>query len=294
MSAKPLPALLGLALAAAPSAQPAPAEQRAHWVATCKDWDGWDKPAPPFKVFGNTYYVGTCGISAVLIATDAGEVVIDAGPANAGGLVARNIETLGFRLASVKLLLNTHEHHDHAGGLAVLHRLTGAPVLVSPAAAAALRAGTAGPGDPQFADHHPFPTVAVQRALGAGEVLSLGTLRLKSYATPGHTPGATSWLWRACEGAVCRTIVYADSLTPVSSGTYRFTDHRAYVAAFRKSLALVASLDCDILLSPHPSASGMRDRLAKGHLVNPLGCKAYAAGLGKQLDERLAKEAHGG
>jgi metallo-beta-lactamase class B len=121
-----------------------------------------------------------------------------------------------------------------------------------------------------------------------------GATELLSLATPVHTPGALSWQWESCETKErCLTIVYADSLTPVSSDGYRFSDHPAYLAAFRASLARIASLKCDILLSPHPSGSGMRDRLLKGNLVDPQGCKAYAARLSKQLDERLAKEADG-
>jgi metallo-beta-lactamase class B len=93
---------------------------------------------------------------------------------------------------------------------------------------------------------------------------------------------------------VCRTIVYADSLTPVSRDDYRFSDHPAYLAAYRASIARIAASPCEILLTPHPSASGMRDRLALGKpLLDPDGCKTYAAALTKQLDQRLAKEAAG-
>lgn len=114
------------------------------------------------------------------------------------------------------------------------------------------------------------------------------------FATPGHTPGALTWQWQSCEQRErCRTIVYSDSLSPVSRDDYRFSDHPAYLAAFRASLAKVAALDCDILLSPHPSASGMRERLLKGDFNDPDACKDYAAGIGKRLDERLAKEASG-
>jgi metallo-beta-lactamase class B len=99
-------------------------------------------------------------------------------------------------------------------------------------------------------------------------------------------------------GTRCDVIVYADSLTPVSSDPYRFADHPAYLAAFRASLARIAGLDCSILLSPHPSASGMRDRIPAGGidggLRDPQACRAYSRGLQKKLDERLAKEADGG
>jgi metallo-beta-lactamase class B len=88
--------------------------------------------------------------------------------------------------------------------------------------------------------------------------------------------------------------VYADSLTPVSSDTYRFSDHPAYVSAYRASIAKIASLDCDILLTPHPSASDMVDRLAgRAPLEDRNACRAYAAKVTKELDDRLAKESAG-
>jgi metallo-beta-lactamase class B len=78
----------------------------------------------------------------------------------------------------------------------------------------------------------------------------------------------------------------------VSNQTYRFSDHPAYLAAYRASIAKVAGLDCEILLTPHPSASDMVKRLGNGKVLDdPSGCRNYAADLTKQLDERLAKEA---
>jgi metallo-beta-lactamase class B len=125
-------------------------------------------------------------------------------------------------------------------------------------------------------------------------MVRLGDNVLIAAATPGHTPGALTWHWGSCQGGVCRQIVYADSLTPVSRDNYRFSDRPAYVAAFRQSLAKVAALDCDILLSPHPAASKMIDRMVgRLPLENRNACKDYAADLSKQLDERLAKEAAG-
>jgi metallo-beta-lactamase class B len=92
---------------------------------------------------------------------------------------------------------------------------------------------------------------------------------------------------------VCRQIVYADSLTPKSNDKYRFSDHPAYLAAYRASIAKVAALDCDILLSPHPSASHMVSRFGDANVEDRNACRNYAADITKQLDERLAKEAAG-
>jgi metallo-beta-lactamase class B len=262
------------------------------FASQCKDWDAYDKPAPPVRIFGNTYLVGTCGISSILITDPAGDILIDGGTEQDADLIAENIRRLGFRLTDVKYLLHSHEHYDHVGGLAKLQRLTGAQLIASTAAVAVLNSGKAGEDDPQYGMNPAFPAAHVDRTVRDGEQIRLGNTVLVATATPGHTPGALTWHWGSCQGGVCRQIVYADSLTPVSSKTYRFSDHPAYLAAYRSSIAKVAALDCDILLTPHPSASHMIDRLALGKsLENPSACRDYAAGLTKQLDDRLAKEA---
>jgi metallo-beta-lactamase class B len=139
--------------------------------------------------------------------------------------------------------------------------------------------------------HKPFRAASVGRVVGDGSDILLGNIRLFAMATPGHTPGATSWRWESCDGGVCRTMVYADSLSPVSRDNYRFSAHPATLAAFRQSIAKVAASRCEILLTPHPSASGMRDRMTKlKPLFDPAGCRDYAADRTKALDERLAKE----
>ena len=258
----------------------------------CKDWDDYEKPAPPVRVHANTYFVGTCGISSILITGSAGDILIDGGTEADADLIADNIRKLGFRLSDIRIILNSHEHFDHVGGLARLQQLTGAKIYASPAAAQVIQSGIAGPGDPQQDIGKRFPAAQVDRIIKDGDTILLGNLFLTAVATPGHTPGALTWHWVSCDGGVCRQIVYADSLSPVSSDTYRFSDHPAYVAAYRASIAKVAALDCDILLTPHPSASDMVKRFGAGKpLLDPDGCRKYAAGLSKQLDQRLAKEA---
>ena len=261
------------------------------FAASCKDWDDWDKPAPPVRIHANTYLVGTCGISAILVTGTNGHVLIDAGTEPGADLIARNIRRLGFRLEDVKILLHSHEHFDHVGGMARLQQLTGAQLVASPNAAAVFKTGAAGPGDPQAGMHAPFPPARVDRVINHGETVRLGNLMLKAIETKGHTHGALSWQWVSCDGGVCRTLVYADSLTPVSRDDYRFSDHPGVLEAFRRSIERVGGLDCDILLTPHPSASDMVDRLAgRAPLNNSDACRDYAASIGNRLEERLAKE----
>ena len=265
------------------------------WASTCmdaKDPDSWTKPAPPVRIHANTYLVGTCGISSILVVGDQGDVLIDGGPEAAADLIAANIRSLGFRLQDIKFILNTHEHYDHVGGIAKLQRMSGATVVTSAAGAKVLSSGTPASDDPQFGLAKPFPAVPVGRVVGDGDEIRLGNLMLTAMATPGHTPGALSWRWVSCDGGVCRTIVYSDSLSPVSAPNYKFSDHPAYVAAYRASIAKLAASPCEILLTPHPGQSDMPQRFALGKpLLDENGCKAYAAALTKALDERLAKEA---
>ncbi len=265
------------------------------WASTCmdsKDPESWTKPAPPVRIHANTYLVGTCGISSILIVGDQGDILIDGGPEAAADLIASNIQSLGYRIQDVRFILTSHEHFDHVGGIARLQRLSGATVVTSAAAAKVLSSGQPSQDDPQFGVAKPFPAVEVGRIVRDGEGVLLGNLMVTAIATPGHTAGAMSWRWVSCDGGVCRTIVYSDSLSPVSAPNYRFSDHPAYLAAYRASIAKLAASPCEILLTPHPGQSDMPQRLALGKpLLDENGCKARAADLTKQLDDRLAKEA---
>ena len=271
----------------APIARAGPA-----WAATCGDSTDWDQPAPPVRIHANTYLVGTCGISSILVTGSQGHVLIDGGTEQGAEHIAENIRSLGFRLKDIRFILTSHEHHDHVGGVARLQQLTGATVVSSAEAKAVLESGQPSRDDPQYGSIKGFPPVRVERVVADRQGLLIGDLYLTPMTTPGHTPGALSWRWEACAGAVCRTIVYADSLSPISGETYRFSAHPAYLAAYRASLAKVAASRCEILLTPHPSASNLKERMTgAAPLFDEQGCKVYAAKLGRMLDERLAKEA---
>jgi len=262
------------------------------WASRCGDSQDVNKAAAPVRIHANTYLVGSCGISSILIVGDQGDILIDGGTEEDADLIADNIRALGYRPEDIRFILTSHEHYDHVGGIAKLQRLSGATVVTSAAAAKVISSGSPAADDPQFGTLKTFPPAQPGRIVRDGDEVRLGNLMVTAIATPGHTAGAMSWRWISCDGGVCRTIVYADSLTPVSAPNYRFSDHPAVVAAFRASLAKIAASPCEILLTPHPDASDMPHRLALGKpLFDQDACKNYAAGLTKQLDDRLAKEA---
>jgi metallo-beta-lactamase class B len=265
---------------------------RAELVKACEGRDGWSDPAPPAQVFGNVYMVGTCGIVSLLITSNKGHILIDGATKEAAPSIEQNIRKLGFNPKDVRYLLYTHEHLDHVGGLAALKQITGAIMVARLEAKASLESGVPEKADPQFGGLPAFPGVKVDQLIKDGEIVSLGPLALKAIASPGHAPGGTSWTWRSCEGSVCHSFVYADSLGSVSADGYRFSDHPQYVSVFRATIARIASIaSCDILITPHPSQSQFFERLSgSAPLIKQTACADYAAAARDRLDARLAKE----
>lgn len=283
--------LSGCAVAASGDTFPPAAAPPAAYADACGDWDDWDKPAPPFRIHGNSYYVGTCGISAILVTGSEGHILIDTGSEAGADAVLASVAELGFAPGDIRILLISHEHYDHVGGAARVAERTRARVIAGPVAAGVLESGNVGADDALHGEHPAMRPVPRVEVIAPGAPVRLGDIALTMVPTPGHTLGAASWQWRACEDGDCRTVVYADSLTPVSAEGYRFTDHPDRVATFRQSIAAVAALDCDILMTPHPSASAMRQRIVEGSLARSGACSAYAAQVSAGLDARLAKEA---
>ena len=262
------------------------------WISQCKPWDDWEKAGPPFHIYGSTYYVGTCGIAALLITDDAGHILIDGASRNGGSLIAENVKKLGFDVKDIKILLHSHEHYDHVGGLADIQARSGARLLASKPAAPVLASGETDPMDPQAGMHDPFAPVKVDGIVKDGETVRLGEIDLRAIATPGHTLGALSWAWQECQDGLCKNLVYMDSLSPVSHDTYRFSDHPDLVTSFRRSADRLKSIPCDIALTPHPAGSRMFKRIRDNNdLTDRAECGRYADNIVTSLDRRLKKEA---
>ena len=158
-------------------------------------------------------------------------------------------------------------------------------MAASASTAQALQRGENTPDDPQFGfgrAANGFPPVKDAQVVGNNEVVRVGDLAVTAHLIPGHAPGSTAWTWRSCEGATCRSMVYADSVTAVSADGFRYSDDPKRVAAFRESLDTLAALPCDILLTPHPSSAEGKN------------CRTYADDGRVRLEQRLAAERKGG
>lgn len=257
----------------------------------------WNAPQKPFRIYGNTWYVGPHGLSAILVATGKGLALFDGDLPESAPQIEAHVRELGFHMRDIKWIFNSHAHADHAGGIAALQRASGAQVMASAEGTRELEAGGAYPPDPQYGFGLTYTPVKRVRVVRDGETLHLGDVVVTAHYTPGHTPGSTSWTWTSCEAARCLRVAYLDSLTALAAPGYRFSDHPPYVAAFRRSIASVSALPCDILLTPHPGASDFWERVARrkspddvGPLVDDGACRAYAAAAGKGLDAQLVRE----
>ena len=265
----------------------------------CTQCEEWNKAQAPFRIFGNTYFVGPRGLSSVLITSPQGHVLIDGALPQSAPMIARHIEQLGFKISDVKLILSSHVHDDHVGGLAELQKMSGAKVMASDIAAPFLRSGTVDATDPQFGHLRAFPAVSNVEALGQRKSVQLGSLQLSVIHTPGHTPGGTSWRWKSCEDQRCLNVVYGDSLNAVSDDAFKYGGDKRYpnaAADMRASIEAIASAPCDILISAHPDQSSLWsvfDEQGKGDrakLVDSSSCKRYAAGSKTRLEKRLEEE----
>lgn len=260
----------------------------------------WNTPQEPFALYGNTYYVGTHGLSAVLITSPQGHILIDGGSEKSAPQIVRNMRRLGFKVEDIRFILNSHAHFDHAGGIAELQRLSGAEVLVGSAAVPVLASGQADKGDPQYTDLQPMAPTARVRAVADGDVVKLGPLAVTMHATPGHTQGGASWTWNAVEGGRTAHMVYADSLNAIAAGPFRYRGHRAYPTAradLERSIATVAGLPCDVLVSAHPEGSDLWQRYARraargnAAFIDTAACRTYADKARARLATQLAQEA---
>ncbi|HEV8393405.1 MAG TPA: subclass B3 metallo-beta-lactamase [Vicinamibacterales bacterium] len=255
----------------------------------------WNQPQKPFKVFGNTYWVGTRGLGSVLITSDRGHVLIDGALPESVPQIRDHIRELGFKLEDVRLLLNTHVHYDHAGGLGELQRLTGARAAGSADAAKVFASGESGFDDPQYGILPPIERLKNVEVVREGQLLKVGSLIVVAHLTPGHTPGGTSWSWRSCEGDRCLDVVYADSLTPVSADGFKYSSS-PLAKAFERSYATLEMMRCDILLTPHPDFAKVLEKLAARNagkadaFIDSGACKGYVATARMNLARRLETE----
>jgi metallo-beta-lactamase class B len=219
--------------------------------------------------------------------------LLDSGFAETVPQIERNIATLGFRLSDVKLLLNSHAHFDHAGGLARLKELTGAKLVASAADAELLARG--GKGDFHFADRLSYAPVKTDRVISDNEEITLGSSTLTAHLTPGHTKGCTTWTTTTEEGGHRYHVVFLGGVTIPG---YRLIDNAQYpniATDYAHTFDVLNHLRCDVFLGAHGSYFGFEKKHAKlGEVSNPFvdpdGYRNYVTELQRTFEETLRQQ----
>ena len=257
----------------------------------------WSQPVAPFKIGENLYYVGSSDLAAYLFVSQAGLIVLDGGDAATGQQVVANIRTLGFDPARVKILLNSHQHFDHAAGLAAIRKAApGARLYASAADGPIIAAG--GKGDPFLKGKaYEYEPVPVAKTLMDGETVALGGWTLTAHVTGGHTAGCTTWTFPVTvAGKVRQGLVHCSSSVLPGYKLGRTETYPGITAAFEKSFATWKALPCEVFLGSHGRFFGMaakRKALDAGKpdaFVDPAGCKAFYAGAEAAYRAELKKQ----
>jgi metallo-beta-lactamase class B len=234
--------------------------------------NNWNKPTEPFRVIDNVWYVGTEGLSAFLFTTPEGHVLLDGATPEGAAMIEANIVKLGFKLSDVKILLNSHAHFDHSGGLAKLKQDTGATLAAMEGDVSALEGGFyLGSEDSKTMG---APPVKVDRVLKDGDTVKVGDFTLTAHLTPGHSRGCTSWGATLGEGGkwyealvFCSATVAANRITPP-------LQYEGIVEDYRKTFVKTKEMKVDIPLAPHPEFFQLLQKSAKAK-ADPKGTNPF-------------------
>ena len=218
-----------------------------------------NKPVEPFRIIGNIYYVGASDVTAFLITDPKGHILIDGCFEETVPMIEKNVAKLGFKLADIKILLNNHAHYDHAGGLATLKKKTGAKLFSVKEQADHLERG--GRDDFSFGDRLTFSPVRVDKIIVDGYRVKLGRSKLKTYLTPGHTKGCTTWTMRVDDGGTKRNVIF---LCSTSALNYNLVDNPKYpdhASDFERTFARLKKMKVDVFLGSHAQFFKMDKKL---------------------------------
>ena len=262
-------------------------------------------PVGPFQIADNLYYVGTTNVTSFLLTGPEGHVVIDGAYPETGTMIIESIAKLGFDIKDVKLLLNSHAHADHAGGLAVLQEASGAELWVSEGDADLIEAG--GAGDRSFGPLRylgiigfgTYPAPRVDRRLQDGDTVRVGPIELTAHVTAGHTPGCTSWSFpvQDAERELIAVSICSLTILPFMS----LVEPETYPGIrddFEKSFHTLRNLPVDIFLASHTNWFNMQQKLNEREgrqnpvepFIDPDGYKDFIARAEEQFRNELQEQ----
>jgi metallo-beta-lactamase class B len=225
---------------------------------------------PAFKIAGNLYYVGTADLAVYLIHTPEGNILINSDFPQDVPLIKKSIASLGFKYEDTKILLLSHAHNDHDQAMGIIHKETGAKLMVMDGDAQ--EEESTAPGRP--ATH-------VDRVLHDGDTVELGGSKWIAKLTPGHTKGCTTWITTIREGNRDLHVVIVGSPNINAFSLVANKEYPQIADDYVKGFAVLHALPCDLFLGAHGSYFGLMakyDRFKAGDknaFIDPEGYKTY-------------------
>lgn len=227
-----------------------PSFRTSFLVGTANTIRRWEAPTEPVKIVDNLYFVGTKGLGVFLFATPEGHILMNTGMPSSGPMIVTAICKLGFKPEDIKIVINGHAHIDHAGAFSYFKKHYRPDIVVMSADVAAMRLG--GAKDFRFQDGARFPKVEVDRILKDGDLVRLGGVELTAHHTPGHTPGATTWVTKLNNGDKPIDVVFPDGTRILPRDRLvRKPSYPGIDTDFRRTFAFLAALEPGIWLTPH-------------------------------------------
>jgi metallo-beta-lactamase class B len=210
------------------------------------------------KVFDQLYSIGQNAVSAWVLETSEGLIVIDAlnSPAEARDILVPNIVAMGLDPAQIRYVIVTHGHGDHWGGAKYLQDTYGARVVLSDTDWGLLESPDRGGGP--VGDLQP-----PRRDISArdGERITLGDTQVQLYVTPGHTPGTLSMIFPVTHNGERHVV---GLMGGTGGGQNSATVHQQINSLIRwQELTRAAGVDAAIANHPAHNAANERTALVR-------------------------------
>jgi len=229
----------------------------------------WVRDQEPFRIVGNLYYVGSYELACYLITTPQGHILINTGVPGSHTMIRRHVETLGFKFSDIKILLSNQAHFDHVGAMAAIKGMTGARLMIEEKDAPVLEDG--GNSDFDMGGHGPmWVPVTVDRRLHDKDVVELGGMRIMVLHHPGHTKGASSFLF-TLEDETRKYQVLIANLPTMLSET-KFPSMPGYPGVgkdYGYTLDTMPRISFDIWLASHGSQFGLKEKHSRAKGYHP-------------------------
>ena len=230
--------------------------------------EGWTTPYPPFRIIGPLYGVGTLDLSVFLITTDEGHILINTGMEESFNTIRENMDTLGYRMEDIRILLTQQAHLDHTAALADIKAFTGARMLATELDARMLEDG--GISDPHFGGEVMFKPVEVDQIIQQGDVIVLGDVRLTVHEHPGHTEGSSSYTLVVNESGREYKVAILN-MGSINAGN-KLVDEPTYPGVakdFAYTYAVQKTMDVDVWTGAHNSHYSMQEKYTPGQPYDP-------------------------